>query len=243
MRVDLKVSFLLVFFILLFSGVNAQSIEDYLQKGDRFYQRKDYSNALFNYREALALDPHNAHTNYKAGISCLHEEEYGQAAVYLQIVYDQQPDIDPDIDYHLGMAYQKDHQFLKARQHFEALKGKNKRLAPLAKQKVAECTLADSLMKLPLKGRVDAVDGSVSSPFEDIAPLITEDGNILIFTSTRSTDDYQIKSGINDKDVYISRKADDHWATPQKISNSINVRSNDAATSVSQDGKTLLLHY
>lgn len=243
MRVALKVlTFSLLHLHCSTLNLQAQSLQDHLQKGDRFYQRKDYASASKSYREALALDPRDPHTNYRAGISYVHEEDYGQAATYLQVACDQQPDIDPDLHYHLGVAYQKSHQFQKGREHFQTLMRKNKRLAALARQKMAECILGDSLMKLTQEGDVEQVEG-LNSSFDDMAPVLSGDGNAMIFTSTRSSDQYEIKSGTNRKDVYISRKSKATWETPEKIGQGINVKYGDAATSLSPDGRTLLLHY
>ncbi len=52
----------IVFLFSMFCFAQGQSLKDHVQKGDRFYQRKDYGNALKNYKEALALDPADPHT-------------------------------------------------------------------------------------------------------------------------------------------------------------------------------------
>ena len=221
----------------------SQSLKDHVQKGDRFYLRKDYGNALKNYKEALALDPDDPQTNYKAGISALHEDNFSQAVICLERAYQADPEIDPDISYHIGMAYQKTHQFEKAREHFLAIKAKNKRLAPIATQKIRECILGDSLMKIPVSGSVASLNEPVNSSFSELGPLITGDGNTLVFTSDKSSDLYEVKSGTNSEDVYISKKVSGTWSAPEKIGGPINVKLNEAATFLSADGKTLLLYY
>ena len=233
----------IVFLISLHFLAHGQSLKDHVQKGDRFYQRKDYGNALRNYKEALALDPDDPQTNYKAGISALHEDNFSQAVICLERAYLADPEIDPDISYHIGMAYQKNHQFEKAREHFLAIKEKNKRLAHIATQKINECILGDSLMKIPVNGSVEILPAPVNSSFSEFAPLITGDGNTLVFTSDKSPDVYEVKSGTNSEDVYISKKVSGAWSAPEKIGSAINVKLNEAATFMSADGKTLLLYY
>lgn len=221
---------------------DAQALKDHLQKGDRYFQKKDYGNALQNYLDALALDENDAHTNYKTGVSYLHEENYRQAVVFLEKAYNLKPDVDPQIDYHLGMAYREDHQFDKARKHFEIFKNSHKNLAAVAKQKIAECIIGDSLMRISTNATVRPVD-EINTAFSEFSPLITRDGKALVFTSNRSEDDYQIKSANNFEDVYISQKQGEQWARPEKISPAINVKLNEAAISLSADGKTLFLYY
>lgn len=221
---------------------NAQSLKDHLQKADRYYQKKDFENALQNYLQVLALDKDHARANFRAGISFLNEQAYSDAVAYLEKAYALQPDVDPNIDYHLATACQEDHQFSKARKHFEAFKKKYKNLARVADQKITECILADSLMRLPVNVTVNPLQG-INSAFADFGPLLSPDERTLIFTSNRSTDEYLIKSATNFEDVYISEYNAGQWLEPQKISPNINVKLNEAAMSLAPDGKTLFLYY
>ena len=244
MRVSQKklIPFIFINLALIGSLAHAQSLKDHLQKGDRYFQRKDYENALKNYLEALSLEKDHAQANFKAGISFLNEETYSQAVAYLEKAYQLQPDVDPNIDYHLAMAYQENHQFANARKHFEAFKIKYKNLAGVANQKIRECILADSLIRIGANATVRPLD-EINSPFAEYSPLLSRDGKTLIFTSNRSDDDYQIKSATNFGDVYITENEGGQWRVPQKISSHINVKLNEAAMSLSPDGNTLFLYY
>src|SRR5687768_715162 len=125
----------------------SQSLKELLDKGDRLFARKDYENALKNYLEAVQLSPDDAKTNFRVGISYLHSEKKAKAINYLEKAYQTHPEVDDDIDYHLGMAYQNNHQYAKAIAHFTAFKRKNKRLADIADHKIAECEIGDSLSR------------------------------------------------------------------------------------------------
>src|ERR1043166_1382514 len=106
-----------VVLLLLFALWNvtcAQSLKDLLDKGDRAFNKKDYENALKYYLEAVNIDPNDAKVNFGIGISYLHGEKKGKAVEYLEKAYKIHPEVDLDIDYHLGMAYQNDHQYAKA---------------------------------------------------------------------------------------------------------------------------------
>lgn len=220
-----------------------QSLKEHLQKGDRFYERKDFDDALVHYMEALAVDPDDPRTNYRAGISAFNKDAYSQAVEYLEKAYRLKPDVEADIDYYLGMAYQRDHQFSKARLHFENITKTSKRLAPLAKEKIRQCIDGDSLMKIAVNGTVEALGAEINSVFSESTPLVTADQNTLVFTSDRTADPYQIKSRTNDENVYISRRTSGAWSPAALIGNPVNVKYNEAATFLSADGKTLLLRY
>lgn len=226
-----------------FLCVQAQSLKDHLQKGDRFYDRKDYENAIIHYLEALAVDPNDAMTTYRTGLSYYHNGEFNQAITFLERAYASKADIDPDIHYYLGIACQREHAFKKALEHFESVRQTNKRLAPVAVQRIGQCIEADSLMKIPINGRVEALGFGINSPFSEFTALVSGDGNTLLFTSDRSTDEYQIKSRTNDENVFISEQNSGSWSAPQKIGEPVNVKRNEAATFISADGKTLLLYY
>ncbi|MGC1240159.1 MAG: OmpA family protein [Chryseosolibacter sp.] len=229
--------------ILIFSAAQAQSLKEHLAKGDRYYQRKDYKNAIADYLEALKFDDADAQTNYKVGIAYLHEEHVAQAVAFLEKAYNLNPAVDQNIDYHLGMAYQGTQQYAKAREHFTTLKAKNKSLGAIASRKIRECALADSLMNISSDATITALAHPINTPFSELLPLISNDGQTLIFTSNRSADDYQIKSATNFEDVYISQKEGTQWGPPARIGAEINVKLNEAALSLSADGKTLFLHY
>lgn len=221
----------------------AQTLKDHLAKGDRFYQKKDYENALKSYLEALQFDANDAETNFKIGISYLHGEKKTKAVAYLEKAYNTKPEVDPDIDYHLGMAYQNDHQYAKASKHYAAFKIKNKKLSEIADQKIIECSIGDSLLRHPANVEIHSFGPGINSSFAEFSPLVSGDSKTLIFTSNRSSDDYKIKSGTNFEDIYIAHKKGDQWSQPQKISPNINIKFNDAAASLSHDGKTLFLYY
>jgi outer membrane protein OmpA-like peptidoglycan-associated protein/tetratricopeptide (TPR) repeat protein len=238
-----KQTFVLSFLLLSFSFAKAQSFKDHVQKADRYYLKKDFANALKGYEAALSLDATDPLVNFKAGIASLEEERYSQAVAFLERAYELKPDVDEGINYHLAMSYQKDHQFDKARQQFEILKKKNKKLAPVANQKIAECLLADSVMRVPANADIHAVKGEVNTPFAELAPLISSDGKILIFTSNRTEDAYQAKSGTNAGDIFTSKLSGGEWREAERIGGSINVKLHEAGTSLSADDKTLLLYY
>lgn len=225
----------------LFSS--AQDLKGHLGKGDRLYQKKDYENALKNYIEALPLDPGNAEINFRIGVSYFHSEKVSTAVPYLEKAFNSNPEVDPNIDYYLAMAYQNDHQYARASKHFEEFKIRNKNLSGIADQKIIECSTGDSLMRHPADVEIQPFDQELNTGFAEFAPLVSPDGKTLIFTSNRSSDDYKIKSRTNFEDVYITEKQGGEWSQPQLISPHINVKYNDAAASLSHDGKTLFLYY
>lgn len=232
---------LLITLILLCCLTVSGMCQSAMEKGDRYFNKKDYANALDAYLSLGNTD--DPDLNYKIGYSFLFTEKKSRAAAYLEKAYQAKPTVDPDIDYYLGMAYQNDHKYAKAREHYEEFRRKNKKLAELTTEKIFECEIGDSLTRKPINALIENAGGEVNSAFHEYSPLVTGDGNTMIFTSNRSDDDYKIKSGTNFEDIYISPKVGENWGPPKKISSNINIKFNDAAASLSADGNTLLLYY
>jgi outer membrane protein OmpA-like peptidoglycan-associated protein len=236
-----KSTLVLLFFVTLTLTALGQPVKDLVDKGDRLFSKKDYSNALQTYLSAGGSN--DAEINFKIGLCYLYTETKSKAVPYLESAYQTKPDVDLDIDYHLGMAYQNDHQYAKAARHFEEFMRKNKKLSDIAREKIHECAIGDSLTRKPINCIIENIGQGINSSFNEYSPLVTADGNTMIFTSNRSTDDYKVKSATNFEDIYVSHKTGDAWGAPEKISASINIKFNDAAASLSQDGNTLLLYY
>src|SRR5687768_1662455 len=107
--VRLQFCIVLCLTIVLCHSASAQNLKALLDKGDKQLARKDYAEALQTYLEALKLGPDDAGTNFRVGVSYLHGELKAKAVPYLEKAYRLNPEVDLDIDYHLGMAYQNDH--------------------------------------------------------------------------------------------------------------------------------------
>jgi Tol biopolymer transport system component len=90
---------------------------------------------------------------------------------------------------------------------------------------------------------IENLGNVVNTPYNDYSPIISADGNTLIFTSNRTDDPAKAKANANYEDIYVSTKSASGWSTPKLISSNVNIKYNDAAASLSPDGKTLFLYY
>lgn len=227
---------------LLFTGY-AQDVKTLIANGDKFYSKKDYKHALESFLAAQALNPDDASLNFKIGLTYLYSETKSKAASYIDKAYRLNPAVNPDIDYHLGLAFQNTNEFKKAIEHFERFKQKKKELGSIADERIAECHIADSLSQNELNVIIDNLGPVVNTPYNDYSPIISADGNTLIFTSNRTDDPAKAKASANFEDIYVSTRQGDSWSPPKLISSNINIKYNDAAASLSPDGKTLFLYY
>jgi len=232
---------LLILFVLVTSMASlfCQSMKEIVAAGDKFYSKKNYSNAIKAYAEALVVNPDDAALNFKLGLAYLYSDTKSKAAAFIDKAYRLNPAVNSKIDYYLGIAFQNTNEIKKAIQHFEYFKKNNPNVASVANAKIAECHVADSLAEFELNVIIENLGPVVNTRFTEHSPILSADGNTLIFTSNRSDDPNGTESF---EDVYITNKSGDHWSAPKRISKNINTKFNDAAASLSPDGKTLFLY-
>ncbi len=227
--------------IIIFTLTSAycQSFKELIAQGDKYESKKDRKNAIKAYTAALEINPDEASVNFKLGQAYLYSDTKSKAAAFIDKAYRLNPAINPKIDYYLGLAFQNVNEYKKAIQHFEAFTKRNPKIASIAEKKIAECFIADSLAGNELNVIIENMGPSINTPFTEHSPILSSDGNSLIFTSNRTED---TKAKENREDVYIITKNNSEWTAPKKISDNINTIYNDAAASLSADGKTLFLY-
>src|SRR5258706_550973 len=235
----LKNSFFVLFFTVTVTSLFCQSLKDLVSTGDKFYSKKNYSGAVKAYSGALAINPDEATLNFKLGLAYLYSDTKSKAATFIDKAYRLNPSGNPKIDYYLGIAFQNTNEIKKAIQHFEAFKKANPNVASIADAKIAECHIADSLAEHELNVIIENLGPDVNTNFTEHSPILSPDGNTLIFTSNRPDDPNGPESL---EDVYVTTKTNNRWSTPKRISKNINTKFNDAAASISPDGKTLFLY-
>ncbi len=232
--------FLSIITILIASSTGfSQSVRDLISAGDKFYSKKNYSSAIKSYSEGLTINPDEATINFKLGLAYLYSDTKSKAAAFIDKAYRLNPAVNPKIDYYLGIAFQNTNEIKKAIQHFEDFKKNNPNLASIANAKIAECHIADSLAEFELNVIIENLGPVVNSRFTDHSPILSADGNTLIFTSNRPEDPNGPESF---EDVFVTQKSNGQWGVPKRISKNINTKYNDAAASLSPDGKTLFLY-
>src|SRR5258705_3703540 len=221
------------------TSVLCQSVKDLTAAGDKFYSKKNYASAVKSYTDALAINPDEAILNFKLGLAYLYPDTKPKAGALIDKAYRLNPAVNSKIDYYLGIAFQNTNEIKKAMQHFEDFKKNNPKVASIADAKIAECHIADSLSAFELNVKIENLGPIVNSRFTDHSPILSSDGNTLIFTSNRP-DDPNGPEGF--EDVFVTNKSNGQWNPPKRISKNINTRFNDAAASLSPDGKTLFLY-
>ena len=224
-------------------GVYGQNVKSILKNGDQQYAAKEYEKALKIYQDGLNLHPNDAQLNFKTGLTYLSLPNKAESLRYLQKAFAIDPAVDENLYYYLGMSYQSNRQYESAEEFFSEAKKRNKKIAEQVDKKIKQVHFADSLTRIPTNVVVENIGKEINSSFHEYSPLVSADGNTIIFTSNRPDENVKGNPSLTFEDIYISKKNGGIWSLPKKISANINIQFNDAAAFWSADGKTLVLYY
>lgn len=112
-------------------------------------------------------------------------------------------------------------------------------------RRIEMCYTAKKLTKNPVFITVDNLGKTINSVYSEYCPLLSADGQTLIFTSRRPNE-YKINKDFDGQyfeDIYITTKyKNGEWTEPKPISKNINTAGHEASVGISSDGKTLLIY-
>jgi len=257
-----KVVNLLLFSIFVFGVVSAQEKADNKQNvfdkgGDvakmviaeqKFYAL-DFKGALNIYTDVLSGKPNV--TNVLFHIAQCHYEmkqlkearEYAEKAKSIDL----QANVNNSLL--LGKLYQLEGMLDEALAEFTVFKtnsGSKKKIEESSiDMYILQVNTAKELIANPADVKIVNMGDVINSEFEDKAPMVSADGKTLIFTSQRPGKSSAVNpdDGMYFEDIYISRwdTLKKMWGDAELIPGSLNTEGQDAATSISPDGKQIFL--
>ena len=229
---------------------DSKALKD-IKYGDYFYKENNegsYLKALNFYLSANEYNPENAELNYKIGVCYLESINKNLSLTYLQKSYELKENVAGDIFYQLGRAYHYNYQFTLAIEYYEkyiSLIRNDIELEKKLNKKIEECQNGKEIVKDTSLVHIRNIE-IVNSQAKDYSPLITADGEKMIFTSRRqNTTGGQIDINDNQyyEDIFFSSKKDSKWTQPENIGSPLNTISHDATVGLSTDGQMLITYF
>jgi len=225
----------------------AQNEKKYIKDGDVAKQTGDNPTALRLYLEAFKLNKTNASLNNKIGIQYLKSDYPHKCLSFFESAYKLDPKVDIDILFNLGVANQENHRFAEAEGFYTQFRATLPTTSPLLKKidrRLYECANGIEFMASPVDVKIESAGSVLNSSFPDFAPVISADEKVMIFTSRRtgSTGELIDETGQFYEDIYISKKINGEWSTPQNIGANINTDGHDASIALSADGSELFIY-
>jgi outer membrane protein OmpA-like peptidoglycan-associated protein len=155
-----------------------------------------------------------------------------------------------DIYFLLGKAYHYDHQFDKAIDAFFTFIDK----APTrivnqyyddVQRRISEAKYAKQLVESPVNVVIYPLNTNINSMYPDYCPVITPEGDYMLFTARRSSTvggGRDAKDFKYNEDIYESYRVDGEWQPAQNTNLMFNNKSHDATVGISADGKRMLIY-
>ena len=193
-----RTSILLVFSLLLSSGLMAQSKEaaKLEKKGRKLLETEAFEEAKKVYQQLLKEDPNSVAYNYGAGLSYYNSPiEKEKALPYFEsALKNSKQDTIPEILYYIGRSKHYKGDFdgaIVAYNSFKSYLSRNRGNALILLQDVNRylvmCRHGKAFADNPKTGiQVENLGAAINSKFPDYAPVIKDDESVLLFTSRRT---------------------------------------------------------
>jgi hypothetical protein len=220
----------------------AKTIKD----ADRLIEINDYYNALKLYKQAWQSDSSSAELSYKIGL-CMYNLRTMREASFPYFRKAQKFGYEK-ASYYLGTLYHLQSQFEEAlnsyNRYMDIPKYEREISDPDVERMKASALIAMEMVRHPVSAVVQNMGSTINSPYPDYSPLITKDGNTLIFTSRREGSSGNLTDAYNDyfEDVYVSKKQNGQWTKPASIGENINTSTHDASVTFSPAQTALYIY-
>ncbi|MBI2281138.1 MAG: OmpA family protein [Bacteroidetes bacterium] len=217
--------------------------------GDLNYYKLLYGKALESYIPANKFNPNNADLNAKIGHCYLKSSNRSEALSYLKKGYKLDSKMDGYFVYLLGNAYHLNNEFDEAIKYYKLAKTNGSKmegqLASISDKKIAECTSGKKIVKVPVNVKIESLEGTINTNYEEYVPIITADESEIFFTSRRpNTTGGLMDNGLGDyyEDIYYSKKENGKWTSAVNLGMPVNSQFHDATVGLSLDGQKLFLY-
>ena len=252
MNYHLRIPFLGVFFFLGFTCLQAQSDERSLRnlfiEAETYFLFEEYKDALPLYQQIYREESTNYNVAYKIGICYLNDRYNKEKSInYLKKAAENiNPDCKPnsfkekmappEAEFDLGMAYRKNgyiEQALKIFTNFRQKASPDVFDFDIIDDEIFSCRVALNLAKHPIHFETDNKLGSINTPYAEINPVLSGNGNALVFT--RKLPFYD--------GVFISHKQlNGSWSEPYNLTGDFGVDGNSYTTGISYNGNEILVY-
>ena len=209
----------------------------------------DFKGALNIYTDILSGKPNDANVIFHIA-ECYYEmKQMKEALENAEKAKRIDPKANPNNSFLLGKLYQMEGFSDEALVEYTAFKMNTVSNKKTQESGVDICIMqvntSKQLMANPVDVKVVNMGDVINSEFEDKAPMVSADGKTLIFTSQRPGKSSAVNpdDGMYFEDIYISRwdTLKKSWGDAELIPGSLNTEGQDAATSISPDGKQIFL--
>ena len=247
MKRSLLLASALLFVLIQSSFAQPADLKNTFLEAESYFLFEEYNEALPLYLKIHRADPENDNINYKIGV-CLLNDPYqqGKAISYLEQASNginpkyrennfRERLAPPEVIFYLGNAYLINNQLDKAEEKYnEFLDVLDEKIydRELVEEQINICQRARKLQTLPVDFDRTNLGEVINSRFADINPVLSGNGQRLVYVSKMQFYDA----------TFFSEKVDGKWQPPRNIIPELGVDGDVYPTSLSQDGNTMIIY-
>ncbi len=223
---------------------------------DSWFYYQEYEEALSQFIQVYQQDTTHANVAYKIGYCYLNIDGQENKAIpylkqaardytfsYRENTYSEKQ-APVDAVFYLGNAYLIDNQIKKAKEtyrQFKQLLEENKNIfidpenrynLEFLNKQIRTCDIALELMNDPISYVANNVKAPVNTNFSDDTPVISGDGNSMVYVTKLKFYDA----------IFYTRKIDGQWTAPINLMGQLGIDDNAHPTSLNYDGTELYLY-
>lgn len=235
-----------------------------IKEGDGFFEQGAifYKEAIPFYEKANNFNPENALLNYKLGACYLNSMYKNKALPYLEKAAKLDQDVDPMLQYYLGVALHLNMQFDRAVSAFtryrsaaqsDARSQKDpfymEQLQENLKQiqlRIDQCKNGKELVANPIRVFIDNLGDNINTEYNEYGAVISADESVIVYTSRRpGSTGGKIDPSLNEhfEDIYIAYKDENgNWGPAQNVGEPVNTKDHDANSGLSADGQRFIIY-
>ena len=255
----LIINFLIIFINQNFQSQNKKDLKLKIEAANQLFIEKKYEIAKDLWLEIAKENKNHSNINYKTGVSLLESSNSKSKSLkYLKVAVKQvKKSYSPfdnsivtapvDVFYYLAKAFHfnnKQDSAIKYLNQFISIATKKHYLKKDAEKLIRQCENYFTVQNNEnLHKKLEIID-TLNSKFDEINPLVSLDGNTIIFSSNRLRGSnvasnekiYDIKTGKHYLDLYITYKniSNNEW-TSSKLLSSSKTKTNEVGIGLSED--------
>lgn len=206
--------------------------------------------ALKEFKIAYDFNPNSSQLNLMMGICYLYSNHKYNSLQYLEKAKKLNPQVDPEIDFLIGNAFQIQYKFDEAIANYEYFRKTLDQKSAADKifevnKKIEECKNGKKLVENPERVWIDNLGKNINSAHAEYAPLIATDESSIFFTARRPDTEGGGKDPTDNEyfeDIYRAEFVNGAWTLSKNIGKEVNGSSHDATAGLSPDGNTLFIY-
>ena len=219
-----------------------------LKKGDKFYNKADYAQALPLYIEANGFNSENSVLNSKIAMCFFYTSEPDKAIPYFEKYEKLQVKPDAEIIFFQAQAYHLENYFENAEKYYEIAANKfskfEKKQKFSAEHKKKQANSGLYLFNNPRDTQIKNIGNTVNTASSEYSPAFSEqveDIYVISGTNAYETQNESLKSKTKKNEIYYFPKFENNTDKPKKTDIQFNSSEYETSISFSHNGKFRLI--